>query len=280
MGWHEWPLIIFTVFAQTAVGAFIVLGCLNLFGKASDDVKTRINRNMFFIWVFMGLGFMASTAHLGSPMRAMNALNQVGSSWLSREILFGSAFFAFGGLFWLLEVLNKGSVAVRKGLVVAGMLMGVVFMFAMTNVYLINTVPTWDTPFTTYSFAITVVLSGVMLSHVLMRGAHFECAGYNRVAGTLVLVATAAAVLVTMTMVTSLSGIESAIVAASDLVPNMAMIQNVRFALIFVGVILWMLSLRKPTQALPFAVSGFALVVVAELIGRSVFFGLHMTSGM
>ncbi|MGV2987036.1 dimethyl sulfoxide reductase anchor subunit family protein [Vibrio sp. E150_011] len=280
MGWHEWPLIIFTVFAQTAVGAFIVLGCLNLFGKASDDVKARINRNMFFIWVFMALGFMASTAHLGSPMRAMNALNQVGTSWLSREILFGSAFFAFGGLFWLLDVLNKGTLAIRKGLLVAGMIMGVVFMFAMTNVYLINTVPTWDTPFTTYSFAITAVLCGVMLSHVLMKGARFECSGYNRVAGGIVIIATAAAVLTTMAMVTSLSGIESSIVAASDLVPNMAMVQNFRFALIFVGVALWVLSLRKQSNALPFAVSGLALVVVAELIGRSVFFGLHMTSGM
>ncbi|MCL9774470.1 dimethyl sulfoxide reductase anchor subunit family protein [Vibrio methylphosphonaticus] len=280
MGWHEWPLIIFTVFAQTAVGAFIVLGCLNLFGKASDDVKARINRNMFFIWVFMGLGFMASTAHLGSPMRAINALNQIGTSWLSREILFGSAFFAFGGLFWLLDVLKKGSIAIRKGLLVGGMLMGVVFMVAMTNVYLINTVPTWDTPFTTYSFAITAILSGVMLSHVLMRGAGFQCAGYNRAAGTLVVVTTGVAVLVTMAMVSSLSGIESAIVAASDLVPNMAMIQNTRFALIFVGVALWVMSLRKQDHALPFAVSGFALVVIAELIGRSVFFGLHMTSGM
>ncbi len=48
MGWHEWPLIFFTVFAQTAVGAFIVMGLITLFGKADAHVKTAITRNMFF----------------------------------------------------------------------------------------------------------------------------------------------------------------------------------------------------------------------------------------
>lgn len=45
-----------------------------------------------FLWVVMGLGFLASIMHLGSPMRAFNSLNRVGASGLSNEIAAGSIF--------------------------------------------------------------------------------------------------------------------------------------------------------------------------------------------
>ncbi|MEZ9417980.1 DmsC/YnfH family molybdoenzyme membrane anchor subunit, partial [Vibrio sp. 10N.286.49.E1] len=65
---------------------------------------------MFILWALMGLGFMFSTTHLGSPLRAFNAFNQLGSAWLSNEVFFGAAFFAVGGLQWPLSVLKKGGV--------------------------------------------------------------------------------------------------------------------------------------------------------------------------
>ncbi|MDR9828541.1 DmsC/YnfH family molybdoenzyme membrane anchor subunit [Vibrio sp. FNV 38] len=278
MGWHEWPLIFFTVFAQTAVGAFIVVGLLNLVVDLKGETKAKLNRNLFFVWALMALGFMASTAHLGSPLRALNALNQVGESWLSREILFGSMFFGLGGLYWLAELLNKGSASLRKAMMISTMVMGVVFMYAMTNVYLINTVPTWDTPFTSINFALTLILCGVMLAQVLAAGAGFKCPKFNGYAVAGCVLALVAIVMATTGMVGDLNTIQSAIVSANELVPDMALIQNTRFILIFVGVAVWLLSIRK--QALPLAVTGFGLVMAAELIGRSVFFGLHMTSGM
>ncbi len=105
MAWHEWPLILFTVLSQTAVGAFLVLGCVTLSGKLSQDEDVRLHRNMFFIWVLMGLGLIASTMHLGSPLRAFNALNRVGSSWLSNEIFASSLFFCRR---WLLLAVKSG----------------------------------------------------------------------------------------------------------------------------------------------------------------------------
>ena len=54
MAWHEWPLILFTVLSQTAVGAFLVLGCVSLSGKLSSDEDTRLHRSMFFLWALMG----------------------------------------------------------------------------------------------------------------------------------------------------------------------------------------------------------------------------------
>ena len=97
MAWHELPLIIFTVLAQTSVGAFLVLGTLLLTKRIPVNIEQRLHKAMFVLWGLMGLGFVASVLHLGSPQRAMNALNMVGNSWLSNEIATGSLFFALGG---------------------------------------------------------------------------------------------------------------------------------------------------------------------------------------
>lgn len=90
-GWHEWPLVIFTVLGQCVVGALIVSG-IGWFAAKNDADRQRIVRGMFFLWLLMGVGFIASVMHLGSPLRAFNSLNRIGASGLSNEIAAGSIF--------------------------------------------------------------------------------------------------------------------------------------------------------------------------------------------
>ncbi|MGF1692438.1 DmsC/YnfH family molybdoenzyme membrane anchor subunit [Photobacterium kagoshimensis] len=280
MSYHELSLVLFTVLAQTAVGAYLIMSIANLVTNSRVDVKSRITRNMFFVWVVMGLGFVASSTHLGSPMRAMNALNQVGTSWLSNEILTGSMFFAFGGLYWLLEVLDKGTEGVRKGLKIAGMVAGVAFMYSMVNVYLIDTVPTWNTPFTGWSFLLTMVVAGAIFASTLMHSAQFDDAKYTRGIQGLVVVAIIAMIVVTLSQMVALADIQSSIVAASDLVPNMAMLQGSRIVLLVVGAAIALFGINRIKGNIALPVVGLALVLVAELLGRNIFFNLHMTVGM
>lgn len=97
-GWHEWPLVLFTVLGQTVVGALIVSGLGWMAVKDDAAARQRIVRGMFFLWLVMGVAFLASVMHLGSPLRAFNSLNRVGASGLSNEIAAGSLFFAVGGI--------------------------------------------------------------------------------------------------------------------------------------------------------------------------------------
>lgn len=48
-GWHEWPLVLFTVLGQCVAGGLIVTGLAWFAG--SQDERTRIVRAMFFLWV-------------------------------------------------------------------------------------------------------------------------------------------------------------------------------------------------------------------------------------
>ena len=105
-GWHEWPLVIFTVLGQCVAGALIVAGVAWL-RERDPMARNRLVRSMFFLWLVMGVGFVASILHLGSPLRAFNSLNRIGASALSNEIAAGSLFFAIGGIWWLLNWLGK-----------------------------------------------------------------------------------------------------------------------------------------------------------------------------
>lgn len=50
-GWHEWPLMVFTVFGQCVVGGFIVLALALMTGKLSREQEQRVVGSMFGLWV-------------------------------------------------------------------------------------------------------------------------------------------------------------------------------------------------------------------------------------
>ena len=168
-GWHEWPLMIFTVFGQCVAGGFIVLALALLKGDLRAEAQQRVIACMFGLWVLMGIGFIASMLHLGSPMRAFNSLNRVGASALSNEIASGSIFFAVGGIGWLLAMLKKLSPALRTLWLIVTMVLGVIFVWMMVRVYnSIHTVPTWYSIWTPMGFFLTMFMGGPLLGYLLL----------------------------------------------------------------------------------------------------------------
>lgn len=256
-GWHEWPLMIFTVFGQCVAGGFIVLALALLKGDLRAEAQQRVIACMFGLWVLMGIGFIASMLHLGSPMRAFNSLNRVGASALSNEIASGSIFFAVGGIGWLLAMLKKLSPALRTLWLVVTMVLGVVFVWMMVRVYnSIDTVPTWYSIWTPMGWAmrllpaisvLALVVSGVMS---VMQG-------------------------------TELATIHSSVQQAAALVPDYGVLMSWRIVLLAVALCLWIAPQLKGYQpAVPLLSVSFILLLAGELIGRGVFYGLHMTVGM
>ncbi|AOI31529.1 MULTISPECIES: dimethyl sulfoxide reductase anchor subunit family protein [Enterobacteriaceae] len=277
-GWHEWPLVLFTVLGQCVAGALIVSGYGWLTTK-DDAVKQRIVRSMFFLWLVMGIAFLASVMHLGSPLRAFNSLNRIGASALSNEIASGSLFFAVGGLWWLVAFLGKMPATLDKIWLLLSMLLGLVFVYAMTNVYQIDTVPTWYNGYTTLVFFMTMLLSGPLFAALLLRAAGVSCSP-ARFAGISVL-----ALLVTVAVVVlqglSLGEIHSSVQNAGALVPDYASLQVWRILLLVAGLGCWICPLvRRKEPSVGGLALGLVSVLAGEIIGRGLFYGLHMTVGM
>lgn len=48
-GWHEWPLMIFTVFGQCVAGGFIVLALALLKGDLRAEAQQRVVLHVWFM---------------------------------------------------------------------------------------------------------------------------------------------------------------------------------------------------------------------------------------
>lgn len=285
MGWHEWPLMVFTVLGQCVVGGFIVLGLALIFGGLNRGQQQRVHRSMFVLWVLMALAFIASTLHLGSPMRAFNSLNRVGESALSNEIAAGSAFFAVAGFYWLLAVLDKMPAMLGKIWLVIAMILGVVFVYAMCMVYSIDTVPTWDNLYTPLGFVLTVFIGGPMLGYLLLQLADINMDKANgRMMLQLPMISVLALIISIASVImqaASLPTIYSSVQQASELIPNYGTLMVWRLVLLVLGLGCWICPLiRGRTPITLGMIFAMLLIIAGELIGRGVFYGLHMTVGM
>lgn len=278
-GWHEWPLVLFTVLGQCVAGGLIVSGIVWM--NANDDRigQVRIVRSQLLLWVLMGVGFIASMMHLGSPLRAFNSLNRVGASALSNEIAAGSLFFAVGGFWWLVSWLGKMPATLSRIWLAVSMLLGVLFVWAMTRVYQIDTVPTWHNGYTTAAFFLTMLMGGPLLAALLLRlaGIRFRASRF----AALSVAAFIASIAVVTLQSQQLGEIHSSVQQAIALVPDYAMLQVARLLLVALGLGCWIcpLVMRKQPQVLSLLL-GIALVAAGEVIGRGLFYGLHMTVGV
>ena len=279
-GWHEWPLMVFTVLGQCVAGGFIVMALALLIGVSDRVQQKRVHWAMIVLWVLMGIGFMASVLHLGSPLRAFNSLNRIGESALSNEIASGSVFFAVGGFWWLVTVLGKMPQALGKIWMMLTMVLGVFFVWMMCKVYLIDTVPTWYSVYTPLSFFLTMFIGGPLLGYLLLRVAGVTGWGM-RLLPAISLLAVVVSSMVVMLQGMDLATIHSSIMQASALVPEYGALMSWRLLVLALALACWIIPQLKGGQANPAVLTfAFVLVIVGELIGRGVFYGLHMTVGM
>ncbi|EPC0956477.1 dimethyl sulfoxide reductase anchor subunit family protein, partial [Klebsiella pneumoniae] len=272
---------VFTVFGQCVVGGFIVLALALMTGKLSREQEQRVVGSMFGVWVLMGIGFIASTMHLGSPLRAFNSLNRVGASSLSNEIASGAIFFAVGGIGWLLAVCKKLPAGLRSLWLVVTMVLGVIFVWMMVRVYnTIDTVPTWYTVWTPLSFFLTLFIGGPLLGYLLLRVAGVD--GWAlRLLPVVSLLALLVSIMVVVMQGSELATIRSSVQQASALVPDYGLFMAWRVVLLTLALACWCVpQIRGRKPAVSLLGLAFVLILVGEMIGRGVFYGLHMTVGM
>lgn len=159
----EWPLILFTVMIQMSAGAFLFLGILRevRFLKIEEGVFSVAGRPILNVTGFiLLLSVIVAAFHLGSPFNAFNALNNLESSWLSREILSLILFLFSGSIFLLFFIKKSGAGKTIFILALITVLFGYITIASMSMIYMLETVPVWNNFFTPLSFIMTSLILG------------------------------------------------------------------------------------------------------------------------
>jgi anaerobic dimethyl sulfoxide reductase subunit C (anchor subunit) len=302
----ELPLVIFTIIAQMSVGSFVVLGLIHLFGaRAGRDVIDKVSDPaLYAIGPILVLGLLASIMHLGTPIRAVNALRHLDSSWLSREILFGLLFAAIGGAFAFCQGFKWLTPRFRQGLAGLAALVGLALVGVMSMVYMLPTVPAWDSWATPVRFFTTTFLLGslavgaalVVTAEVRRRGGTGgDDASERLILSSLRWIAIGASAMLGVEFVVlplylgRLATERSAAAAGSadTLVTTYGWYALVQLALVFLGVALLGVFLSRlakrwdTARLLAFVpVAAFVLVFGGEIIGRMLFYASYARVGL
>jgi anaerobic dimethyl sulfoxide reductase subunit C (anchor subunit) len=301
---REWALITFTILAQMSVGSFIVLGVVHFFAqkKSGEQQANELSdRALLAIFPVLGLGLLASLLHLGNPLNAYKAVTNLGSSWLSREILCGVLFAVVGFAFALMQWRKIGSFALRNAVAWIASAIGVVLVFSMAMVYMIPTRPSWNAVTTPISFYVTTLLLGVLAmgaafvaNYWYVQRKNPGCASDQCVLlrDSLRWFAISSIVLlgcqfVVVPLALAFMSLNGALGSAAMMAGEFGVVFVLRLVLVFVGAgvlgIFVYRTAQNPGQenlmgALAYA--AFVLVLVGEVLGRFLFYATAGTFGL
>jgi anaerobic dimethyl sulfoxide reductase subunit C (anchor subunit) len=161
----EWPLVAFTILGQMAVGMSLsMFPLMALSAEISWNAQSR-EKALLVLGLIFGLLMVAAALsffHLRHPLRARRVLANLRTSWLSREIFFELVLIVLVALaFVLVRTRNADGLFFR--VVMAGAaIAGILFLVSMSKLYTLESVPSWDPVYTGISFLLTTVTLGTM----------------------------------------------------------------------------------------------------------------------
>ena len=308
MNVHELPMIIFTIFAQMSVGAFVVLGIIQVvarFKGGTSAVDKITDPLLYAIGPAMVFGLIASMFHMNDISNTLNVLRHWDSSWLSREIILGAAFAGLGFLFALAQWFKWGSTMLRQILAGVTAVVGIGLVYAMSMIYYsLPTVPAWNTLATPAQFFTTTFLLGclavgaALMSTIMWRIRKSKSEEQvldtkTRALMTTILKGVGIASVVLLSAQFIIIALHLSDLAAGGAVEaqSAAVFSGgwfiARLLLVFLGAgLLALFVYRYASSGAParhlaiFATSAFVLVLAGEIIGRSQFYDSMFRIGM
>ena len=163
----EWPLIFMTLLTQISFGAFVAI-FLGEFLSTIGFNLPKPNSIMVFIAFLIGaIGLPLSALHLGRPLKAMWAMRNYKTSWLSREAIALGAFVGIVGVTYLAYLFNLNSF-IKLLLEIVGVVVGAYGIYAQSMIYRIKARPAWNRISTTKRFFGSSYIGFLIISFLLL----------------------------------------------------------------------------------------------------------------
>jgi len=167
-------LVFFTILCQSAAGFFILREIIIYSsGIFLNDKHLRII-TLLITGLLVLAGIITASFHLGQPLQAVHTLRNLKSSWLSREIFFIIIFSGTVLLYLLSEIFTEAC-SFRIPLSVAGILGCAGLIICMSGIYMLKSVPVWNTFLTPASFVITPALMAISLMLFILPDSSGNC---------------------------------------------------------------------------------------------------------
>lgn len=278
---EEWPLMMFTLFCQLAVGTFTLLTLAQTLLSAKDsELAVKLTRPGFIaVGPIMALALVLSLFHLGKPLGAYLSISNLGTSWLSREIFTAGAFI----ILWLVGFIfgRQGkSSSVLNWLTV---LLGLLAVLSMAGIYSSSIRPAWTDANTFIAFYGTTLLLGVLGASVFIlygtRNNNLtpEIVAVLKKLGIIAAVALLFPLLYLPVFISHLSGAGAAGLMSAQMIDGYAFQIILRWVLSLSGLALFAHVLyrqAKAAQPVPMSMvyTALALVLVGEFLGRYLFY--------
>lgn len=277
MAGREWPLVAFTLLGQLAAGCFFSIVLPLHFARPAAGPAARALR----IWAPAALAVILAAAaavsflHLGHPWRAFRVLANLRTSWLSREIVAELAFLAGLATLAALAFFGAGEGRASRVTAVLTSAAALAFLAGMTRLYMMRTVPVWNTVATPLFFGLSAGLLGALgaagVAVFVLRDAD---AARPWVAAALGLIALAVLAGLVIAPLYGPAGVRD----APALFPPAARswpLHGARLGLLAAGgIALAALAAGRVGLKIPFAAAAL-LVAASEVVGRFLFYGLH-----
>lgn len=151
----ELPLVVFTVFTQMAIG-LVLMSAVQQWAIVDGPTGSNLRLEWLAALGFLAIGVLASFFHLGHPLGAVRMFANLGSAWLSREILMITI---FGALVVVTLVgLNKN--AATKWLITLTAAVGLLALFSTAMTYAPPSLPAIDNYLPLVFFGLTSIILG------------------------------------------------------------------------------------------------------------------------
>lgn len=307
MNVREWALPVYTILIQLAAGGLTAVWLLRWrFADRSGQELDRLTRVPILILSFtIGTAIVGAHFHLSRPFLSFLAMANLTQSWLSREIIATVLFFIATGGLALLLWLVEGRRRLKTALGWLAALFGLATVFSMGCVYLLPTQVAWNSPSIILSyFAEAALLGSVAIGAILLMDLNFDYErGVQDLEAKEIMVSRALKGLTTISVIALLTSLvlnaeqvlfltahqEAAAQASLRLLTEVYQsLYLIRMALSIAGTS-WLaigyfrLSRRAAASIKPLILPAYTaciLVLVGEVLGRFLFYAIHVRIGI